>query len=105
LLRKSPAWKSRPAAARTIAKREKLSANRAAAARRAALSQYDGPQVRRMRRSIREGDCHESRQGRCEAVRIARVDPDEAQPPGSLMRFAVDMRKACLFDPASEQLI
>jgi multiple sugar transport system ATP-binding protein len=36
---------------------------------------------------------------------IARVDPDEAQPPGSLMRFEVDMRKACLFDPASEQLI
>jgi multiple sugar transport system ATP-binding protein len=36
---------------------------------------------------------------------IARVDPDEAQPAGSLMRFAVDMRKACLFDPASERLI
>ena len=36
---------------------------------------------------------------------IARVDPDEAQAPGSLMRFAIDMRKACLFDPASEQLI
>lgn len=36
---------------------------------------------------------------------IARVDSDEAQAPGSLMRFAVDMRKACLFDPASEQLI
>ena len=30
---------------------------------------------------------------------------DEAQPPGGLMQFAVDMRKACLFDPASEQLI
>ena len=36
---------------------------------------------------------------------IARVDPDDAQAPGSLMRFAVDMRKACLFDPASERLI
>jgi multiple sugar transport system ATP-binding protein len=35
----------------------------------------------------------------------ARVDPDEAQPQGSLMRFEVDMRKACLFDPASENLI
>jgi multiple sugar transport system ATP-binding protein len=36
---------------------------------------------------------------------IARVDPDEAQPAGSLMRFAIDMRKACLFDPTSERLI
>jgi hypothetical protein len=36
---------------------------------------------------------------------IARVAPDEAQPQGSLMRFEVDMRKACLFDPASENLI
>ena len=36
---------------------------------------------------------------------IARVDPDEARSPGNLMRFEVDMRKACLFDPESEQLI
>jgi multiple sugar transport system ATP-binding protein len=36
---------------------------------------------------------------------IARVDPDEAQPQGSLMRFEVDMRKACLFDPTTERLI
>jgi hypothetical protein len=39
----------------TIAKREKLRLDRAATARRGAPSQYDGPQVRRMRRSIREG--------------------------------------------------
>jgi multiple sugar transport system ATP-binding protein len=36
---------------------------------------------------------------------IARVDPDEARPQGSRMQFEVDMRKACLFDPGTEQRI
>ena len=36
---------------------------------------------------------------------VARVEPDEAMPVGSHMRFAVDMAKACLFDPATERLI
>ncbi|HMR33458.1 MAG TPA: sn-glycerol-3-phosphate ABC transporter ATP-binding protein UgpC [Geminicoccaceae bacterium] len=36
---------------------------------------------------------------------IARVEPDEATPVGSTMRFGVDMAKACLFDPATELLI
>jgi multiple sugar transport system ATP-binding protein len=36
---------------------------------------------------------------------IARLEPDEVGPVGSAMRFAVDMAKACLFDPATERLI
>jgi multiple sugar transport system ATP-binding protein len=36
---------------------------------------------------------------------VARVEPDDAQDVGSTMRFAVDMGKACLFDPATERLI
>jgi multiple sugar transport system ATP-binding protein len=36
---------------------------------------------------------------------VARVEPDDARPVGSPMRFAVDMGKVCLFDPASERLI
>jgi multiple sugar transport system ATP-binding protein len=33
---------------------------------------------------------------------ISRVDPEAAAPAGNRMRFALDMRKACFFDPASE---
>jgi multiple sugar transport system ATP-binding protein len=36
---------------------------------------------------------------------IARVDPEQARPPGTPMRFHLDMRKACLFDPETEKLI
>ena len=36
---------------------------------------------------------------------ISRVDPEAAQPAGSRMAFAVDMRKACFFDPKTERLI
>jgi multiple sugar transport system ATP-binding protein len=30
---------------------------------------------------------------------LGRVSPDEAMPPGAVARFALDTRKACLFDP------
>ncbi len=36
---------------------------------------------------------------------IARVAPDTKLPLGSLGQFAVDTRKICLFDPATERLI
>jgi multiple sugar transport system ATP-binding protein len=36
---------------------------------------------------------------------IGRVDPDLVPEVGRPMRFGIDMRKACLFDPRTEQLI
>ena len=36
---------------------------------------------------------------------LGRVSPDERLPPGQVARFALDMRKACLFDPGSGALI
>ena len=43
------------------------------------------------------------RLGGCEAV--GRVSPDLRLTPGVPARFAIDTRKACLFDPATERLI
>jgi len=36
---------------------------------------------------------------------VARVEPDHAPHPGDRINLTVDMRKACLFDPATEQRI
>ncbi len=36
---------------------------------------------------------------------VARVEPDHAPHPGDRIHLTVDMRKACLFDPASEERI
>jgi len=36
---------------------------------------------------------------------VARVEPDHAPHPGARIHLTVDMRKACLFDPASEERI
>jgi multiple sugar transport system ATP-binding protein len=36
---------------------------------------------------------------------VARVEPDLAPRPGEKINLTVDMRKACLFDPATEQRI
>jgi multiple sugar transport system ATP-binding protein len=36
---------------------------------------------------------------------VARVEPDHAPNPGDRINLTVDMRKACLFDPATEQRI
>ena len=36
---------------------------------------------------------------------VGRVSPDQRFIPGLPARFAIDTRKACLFDPATERLI
>ena len=36
---------------------------------------------------------------------VARLSPDATLAPGECRRFTIDMRKACLFDPAGGRLI
>jgi multiple sugar transport system ATP-binding protein len=36
---------------------------------------------------------------------VARVEPEHAPSPGDMINLTVDMRKACLFDPSTEQRI
>jgi multiple sugar transport system ATP-binding protein len=36
---------------------------------------------------------------------IARFEPDDAAAPGDIVHLAIDMNKACLFDPATQRLL